>query len=177
MPPQYKNAKIYKLVSNISPDVYIGSCLVDLCKRLSGHKNGMNTCSSKKMFENDAIITIALLEALPNCKSKAELNARELYYITTIPCINKNKPFITDVKVVGGNRAEWTKAYNKEYQTDHAEERKEQQKAYTQDHIEEKREYDREYRAKNAEELNRKKRETRAKLKLANTDPSLNPLL
>lgn len=108
---KYANGKIYKLVSNKSSDVYIGSCFVTLCKRLSIHKKPSNECCSKKMFQvQDAIITIALIEAFP-CQSKAELKARELHYMTIMECININRPFITDITIVGGDVKEWQKAY------------------------------------------------------------------
>ena len=109
--PDFSKGKIYKLVSNKSSDVYIGSCLVDLSKRLYGHKAPSNKCVSKGMFVNDAIISIVLIEDYP-CENKNQLKARELHYITTINCININKPFITDVNVVNGDSKEWKKIYN-----------------------------------------------------------------
>ena len=123
---KYANGKIYKLVSNKSSDVYIGSCFITLCKRLAIHKNPTNSCCSKKMFQvQDAIITIALIEAFP-CQSKAELKARELYYMTIMECINVNRPFITDITVVDGDETEW----RKEYREANAPEIAEWQKAY-----------------------------------------------
>ena len=116
MSRKYENAKIYKLVSNKTEDVYIGSCLITLARRLGTHKGDYNECSSKRMFEvPDAIITIVQIEALPNCKSKAEMKARELYWMTVIPCININRPFVTDIEIIGGDNAEWQKAYNSAY--------------------------------------------------------------
>tara|TARA_R110000868_G_scaffold284158_1_gene544631 strand:- start:142 stop:681 length:540 start_codon:yes stop_codon:yes gene_type:complete len=166
MPPQYQNAKIYKLVSNTTADVYIGSCLVDLCKRLGVHKAPTNACVSKRMFVDDAIITIVLIEALPECKSKAEMKARELFHITNNACININKPFVTET-VYG---AEWmseyykahieqSKEYYKKYYTANAEQIKkynkanaeqikEYQKEYNKANVEHKKAYDKEYRAK-----------------------------
>ena len=94
--PDFSKGKIYKLVSNISSDVYIGSCLVELSKRLYGHKQPLNKCVSKRMFVNDAIISIVLIEDYA-CENKNQLKSRELHYITTIECINKNKPFISDI--------------------------------------------------------------------------------
>ena len=110
--PNYLNSKVYKLVSNLTSDIYIGSCVVELSKRLSLHKSSHNTCSSKNMFINDAIITIVLLEAYA-CTSKNELKARELYYITNNKCININKPFITDILYSD-------KEYGKEYYLNNA---------------------------------------------------------
>ena len=107
--PDFSKGKIYKLVSNISSDVYIGSCIVELCRRLSSHKMTTNLCVSKKLFINEAIVTIVLIENYP-CENKNQLKARELHYMTTIECINKNRPFITETPY--NNRKEWDKQYN-----------------------------------------------------------------
>ena len=107
--PNFSKGKIYKLVSNKSSDVYIGSCLVDLSKRLYGHKSKSNKAVSKSMFVDGAIISIVLIEDCP-CENKNQLKARELHFITTLECINKNKPFITDIDIV--NRKEWMKLYD-----------------------------------------------------------------
>jgi hypothetical protein len=113
MSRRYENAKIYKLVSNKSADVYIGSCLITLARRLSTHRSDYNDCSSKRMFQvPDAIIQIVLIEALPNCKSKNEMKAKELHYMTVTPCININRPFVTDIQQVGGDDKEWKRAYH-----------------------------------------------------------------
>ena len=109
--PDFSKGKIYKLISNKSSDVYIGSCLVDLSKRLYGHKSKSNTAVSKSMFVDDAIISIVLIEDYA-CYNKNQLKARELHYITTINCINKNKPFITDVNE---DYKEWKKQYTAQY--------------------------------------------------------------
>ena len=106
--PDFSKGKIYKLFSNKSSDVYIGSCLVDLSKRLYNHKSKSNQAISKRMFVDDAIITIVLIEDCP-CENKNQLKACELHYITTLQCINKNKPFITDVNY--GDGKEWHKQY------------------------------------------------------------------
>ena len=140
--PDYQNSKIYKLVSNKTSDIYIGSCLMRLSTRLSNHKNLSNTCASKKLFTNDAIITIVLLENYP-CNTKNELKARELHYITTNNCININKPFNCDIPY--GDGKAWDKkyqqankeqlsAYRNEYKSINAEHIKENQKKYNASH-------------------------------------------
>ena len=110
--PNYQNGKIYKLVSKISNDIYIGSTVNRLCHRLHSHKKETNDCVSKQLFANDAVIQIILIESCP-CNNKMELIAREHHYITTLVCINKKIPFITDIAIVNGNHKEWQKAYNK----------------------------------------------------------------
>jgi len=121
--PDYSLSKIYKLVSNKTTDIYIGSCLMRLSTRLSTHKNKSNTTVSKKLFVDDAIITIVLIENYP-CNSKNELKARELYHITSNTCININKPFVCDIPYGDG------KAYKKEYYAVNAEHIKSKVKEY-----------------------------------------------
>ena len=128
--PNYQNGKIYKLVSNISSDIYIGSTVNKLSHRLCEHKNKSNQCVSKQLFANDAVIQIILIESCP-CNSKSELIAREHYYITTLVCINKRIPFVTDIF---GDRKEWMKAWGKAYYESHADEMLVQNKAYHESH-------------------------------------------
>lgn len=165
--PDFSKAKIYKLVSNKSSDIYIGSCLVELSKRLYGHKRPSNTCISKSMFINDAIITIVLIENYP-CLCKNEMKARELHYITTLECINKNKPFISDINY--SDYKEWQKLYYIE----NAEEKKQYQKQYYINHKEELKQYQKQYRLENAEEKKQYKLNHKEELKQYNKQRYLN---
>ena len=106
--PDYSLSKIYKLVSNKSPDIYIGSCVTRLSTRLSHHKNKGNNCVSKKLFIDDAIVTIVLIEDYP-CDNKNMLKARELYHITNNICINSHKPFVCEIPYE--DKKEWHKQY------------------------------------------------------------------
>ena len=147
--PNYQNGKIYKLVSNISNDIYIGSTVNNLSHRLNKHKDKNNTCVSKQLFANDAIIKIILIEMFP-CSSKIELKAREHHYITTLMCINKHIPFITDIVIVNGNIKEWSKAYK----TEHVEHFKEYSKKYNQANKEHIKEYYKKYNQANKDKTN-----------------------
>ena len=112
--PDYSLSKIYKLVSNKTSDIYIGSCVMRLSTRLSTHKSKSNSCVSRKLFVEDAVVTIILIENFA-CNTKNELKARELHHITTNKCINVNKPFVCDIPYAD------TKAWKKEYNTINAE--------------------------------------------------------
>ena len=176
--PNYQNGKIYKLVSNISNDIYIGSTVNKLQHRLNIHKCKTSTCTSKRLFTNDAVIKIILLELYP-CNNKMELTAREYHYITTLVCINKHIPFITDIPF------EDRQAWNKEYYKANIEHKKEYDKEYYEANVEHKKEYGREYgkdyyeankdkikecnkeyREANKDKINERRREQRAKAKL-----------
>ena len=169
--PDYSLSKIYKLVSNKTEDIYIGSCLMRLSTRLSCHKNLSNKCASKKLFTNDAIITIVLLENYP-CNTKNELKARELHYITTNNCININKPFVCDIPF--SDIKAWHKEYRqantehrKEYYTINAEHKIEKQKIYNDMHKEQIEEYQKEYRISHRDQTNIQQRARYAEKKLS----------
>ena len=161
--PNYQNGKIYKLVSNISNDIYIGSTVNKLSHRLNAHKNKANQCVSKQLFANNAVIQIILIESFP-CINKSELTAREHHYITTLVCINKCIPFITDVVIVNGDTKEWHKAYHeshaveiaaykKTYGESHAPEISAYQKTYRETHVAEKSALNKTYNELHAVEL------------------------
>ncbi len=104
MADRYKNGKIYKLVSDMTDDIYIGSCCIPLCKRLYKHKvnNEMykegkrkHKCSASFLFELGGEVKIILLEEFPT-DSKEKLLARERIHIENNKCVNMNLPIVFD---------------------------------------------------------------------------------
>jgi hypothetical protein len=129
--PDYQLAKIYKIVCNITGDIYIGStCEPILARRLAGHVanyksylNGKcNNVTSFKIIANDDY-DIVLIELFP-CNSKDELHSRESHYTQTIQCVNriKNQGLLN---ALGGK-----KSYNKFYSDQNKEPIKKQRKQY-----------------------------------------------
>ena len=100
----YKNGKIYKIVCNITGEVYIGSCITTLAKRLSSHKHKKD-CSSKQITDRGDYV-IVLIEAYP-CENKSELFKRERYHYDMIPNINSRRPFITEEECIESNKARY----------------------------------------------------------------------
>ena len=90
----YANGKVYKIVCNITGEVYIGSTTQPLSKRLSLHKKKGNTCSSKQIIDRGDYV-IVLIEAFP-CENKSELFKRERYHFDLIPNINRQRPYRTE---------------------------------------------------------------------------------
>jgi hypothetical protein len=96
---QYKNGKIYKLINDTTDLVYYGSTTKSLNKRLSWHlgdynkfiKGKHNYVTSFKLYENDSVVSILLVENV-NCETKKELHERERYYIENNECVNKVLP-------------------------------------------------------------------------------------
>ena len=100
MTDRYSNGKIYKLVSDKTDKIYIGSCCVPLYKRLYRHKitykyfleGKQGCCSSRELFEiDDGNVQICLIENYP-CKSKDELERRERFHIENMNCVNRHIP-------------------------------------------------------------------------------------
>jgi len=97
----YSLGKLYKLVSNQTEDVYIGSTSqILLSKQLYGHKQHYTCWAEGK--ENEHYMTsyeilkhgdaqIILIENYP-CNDKSELEARERYHIENNKCVNKTIP-------------------------------------------------------------------------------------
>jgi hypothetical protein len=93
--PDYQKSKIYKIISNGTDDIYIGSTTETLSRRLAGHTRsyktylggkGNNVSSFNILKYGDA--KIILIEECP-CDSKEQLLAREQYYIDNTDCVNK----------------------------------------------------------------------------------------
>jgi len=124
---KYHNSKIYKIVSNHTDKIYIGSTTQKyLTSRKGQHKNGY------RIFKNNGInyvssfelidlgeIDIILIENV-KCENKEELLAREKYYfeLNKELCVNKNNPsrtFKEWYKENFENNKEKYKEYSKEY--------------------------------------------------------------
>ena len=94
---RYSRGKIYKLVSDVTDQIYIGSCCVPLRKRLWEHKSCSNTTKSKELYKLGGNVEIILIEEYP-CKSKMELERRERFHIENNNCINCKIPGRTDAE-------------------------------------------------------------------------------
>ena len=88
---KYNNSKIYKIVCNITNEVYYGSTVQDSLKRLKGHVNDSKTirsCITSKQIIKRGDYKIELVENYP-CSCKKDLRKREGYYQLNYPCVNK----------------------------------------------------------------------------------------
>ena len=100
---KYNNSKIYKIVCNITKEVYYGSTFQDLSKRLKGHISESKTVrprTSSVSIIKRGDYKIELVESYP-CACKRDLRKREGYYQLNYPCINKN--------IAGQTIPEWLK--------------------------------------------------------------------
>jgi hypothetical protein len=135
---RYENGKIYKLTSQKTDDIYIGSTIEPLSYRLSGHRNVSDNnprqAISRELMKQGDII-IELIELYP-CKTKEELLWRERYYIENMKCINMVIPIRTKQEL-------------SDYKKKHYEENKEHYKAYKKEfHQKNKEKYNKQMKAR-----------------------------
>ena len=115
---RYQYGKIYKLIDNTNEDIYIGSTITSLTKRLYSHKSQYistkrhNKCISTNIIKNNDY-KIILIEQYP-CYCKIELNKREQYWIDITNCINKNSAHLTETQKKINYKDSYKKAYIKD---------------------------------------------------------------
>jgi len=114
MPANYQNGKIYKIVSNQTDNIYIGSTIQPLSVRMGGHrsdfKRNLKITSTEIMkYEDNQIILIKLFP----CNCRGELEAEERKYIESLSCVNKYIPSRTKKEYQQTNKY---KDYKKQYQ-------------------------------------------------------------
>ena len=89
--PKYNNGKIYKITSNQTELIYVGSTIQELRRRFWQHtsKSMGSQCLSREITKyGDA--RIQLIEEFP-CNSKYELENREYEHMSDL-CVNLWKP-------------------------------------------------------------------------------------
>jgi hypothetical protein len=128
------SGKVYKLISNNTDDIYIGSTVQKISSRKAGHKkdyknflNGKRQggCMSFKIIEQGDVDIILLENVI--CNSITELKDRERYWIENTLCINKNIPNQTRKEWYQKNK-ELYSIKNKEWRTNNPDYFKEYQK-------------------------------------------------
>ena len=157
----YQNGRIYKLVSNHTNDIYIGSTTRPLHQRLWDHKSDNESfskglinkiCSSKQLYDLGKV-EIILIENYP-CNSKEELLMRERHFIESIECVNKKIPIRTveerkelKTKYILSHKKE-KKEYDKNYHTNHSIKKIQIQKEWRLNNIEKRLKYEKDYKDK-----------------------------
>ncbi len=167
--PNYQNGKIYKIVSNLTDKIYIGSTTMTLSQRMGGHRKdyknkNKNVSSSILLDYGDA--KIILIKKYP-CDGKNNLEAEERVYIETMTCVNKNIPTRTKSewyqdnkehkidyqRTYNHNNTEHLKEYRKQYYLDNKETKREYRKTEYHDNKEHKLDYQRTYNQDNKEQI------------------------
>jgi hypothetical protein len=121
----YSKGKIYKIVCDATDEIYVGSTIAPLYKRLSVHKRqrpGRHSTTSISLFEKGNC-EIILIEDYP-CERKEQLHSRERYWIENLEnVINKCRPTRT-IKEWAEDNKEHLDIYRKEYYETNKEKRK-----------------------------------------------------
>ena len=174
----YSQGKIYKIVCNVTNQVYIGSTVTSLERRLWSHK-----CCDKKEISSYQIIIhgdyyIELIEDYP-CETKIELLKRERYYQDEIECVNTNRAYVTEEEVreqsrqqakrYADNHIEILIARRVAYRLDHKDEMNDRRRAWRLDN-EKNKETIRKYQEKNKDRLReyQRKRSNETKIECDN---------
>ena len=156
---RYNNGKIYKLVSNETDKIYIGStCKERLCQRLAKHKehykywlkNEKKYISSFELFKLGNV-EIVLLESI-NCNTKDELLKKEREYIDKYKDILVNnilRPIITK---------EEKKEHLEQYRKDNRNHILDIKKDYYEDNKEKLLKINKQYRKNNKEIIHKRKK-------------------
>jgi hypothetical protein len=158
---KYENGKIYKIVSNQTEKIYVGSTCSPLFKRLYQHRSnykrfldgGYHFVSSfeiVKFEDND----IQLIENYP-CNSKEELHAREGFHIRQLDCTNKQVAGRSD-KQYRDDHKEKAKEYFKQYYEDNKNELKKKSKDYYYENKEKIAEWSKKYAEANKDKIKAK---------------------
>lgn len=173
---KYNEGKIYKITSDHTSRIYIGSTTRNLNDRITKHKCYYNKwkdnktrpyCSSYVLYRLGDI-KYELLE-LYNCNNKKELLEREAYYIKQNYnlVVNKNKPTLSEEEKI-----EWQKEYyakNKKTKIENSKEYYEKNKQYYKERYQKNKqqinEYKKEYYEKNRERICQQQKEYRVKNK------------
>ena len=145
--PEYKNGKIYKIISNHMPDTcYIGSTTQSLCKRFGAHRR----CYKQYLRDGTKYTSACKMVCYPDAK---------IYLIESYNCSNRNelekregeimKKFMKDESLENPVNMVIAGRTSKEYYVDNQNEIKEQQKQYYKDNQEKIKEHKKQYRDNN----------------------------
>ena len=135
----YNQGKIYKIIDNITNNVYIGStCEPTLARRLAGHvgdykrwiKGGKKYVSSFEIIKNNNY-DIVLVENYP-CDNKDDLHVRERYHMESNECVNRLIPIQTQEECIKKKKEYYQQNIEKilKYRLEHQEDKKEYNKEY-----------------------------------------------
>jgi hypothetical protein len=118
----FENAKVYRIVCNVTGQQYIGSTTQTLAQRLSAHtrayKSWVSGTRKQPVTSFDILkngnYDIVLIEEYP-CKNTEQLHARERHFIETMPCLNKYVPTRTREEYRHSHKEQNAKAWANYY--------------------------------------------------------------
>lgn len=146
----YQNGKIYKLVCNVTGNIYVGSTCQTLYQRKAGHDrdyrkylNGKISFITSFDILKNGNYNMILIESYP-CADKSQLHAREGHWIKTLNGINKVIPGRTKEQYYEDNKDEI-----KQYRKDNKEKIEEYRRQYGKQYYENNKDKSKQYREDN----------------------------
>jgi hypothetical protein len=116
----YKIGYVYKLESDLGNEIYIGTTILKLNRRMDRHKSSYRRWTNGKidhtqshfLFNKYGIdnVRIVLLETV-NYYYKSELKVRSQFYIKSLKCTNHNIPNRTQKEWYEDNKGYYKKYY------------------------------------------------------------------
>ena len=97
----YQNGKIYKILNNIDGEIYVGSTINALSRRMAHHRNEAKRTQNKLYNHmNEVGVENLYIESIENfpCNDVYELRAREGHHIRQIGTLNKNASCRTPIE-------------------------------------------------------------------------------
>jgi len=176
-----KQGLIYEIVCNETGERYVGSTFEPtVARRIVSHRKENNMCMSRQIIERSNY-SYGLLETL-HVNSRDELRMCERKWFDNLECINKVKPFVTQLEAAETIKAYYEanvdkiKAYNKTiadtisekgkvYREINADKIKQQRKAYRDANADKINAKTRAYRAANPDKMKAKDRAKHLKAK------------
>ena len=150
----YKNGRIYCIRNTIDDDIYIGSTIQPLSKRMSVHREAAKseTCKHSIFYSkvNELGIENFYIELIENypCESVEQLRKREGYYIREMATLN--------YQIAGRTKKEYMKEYAEQRKEVIKEYQKEYKKEWYEANKDKTKEYNKEYYGANKDKLNGK---------------------
>ena len=162
--PDYSKAKIYKITTVKSNQIYIGSTTQSLNSRYINHSCKINKCTSRLLFKLGEC-NIELILDYP-CNNKWELELIEAYYIQKNNCVNhkSNKGSKTERQ---DKYREQNKDKKKEYEKKNKVKISDKYKKYYEKEKEYHLQRAKEYRAKNKDKIKEYRSKNKEYLKQA----------
>ena len=164
----YNNGKIYKIVSNQTDLIYIGSTTQSLSQRKAIHlSDKYNTCSSREILQYEDA-RIILIEKY-SCNDNEELKQREQYFMDKFRAegfklVNKQRAFGLDLQRRKNTIKEWSEKNKEKMNENHKKWREENKERDNQNHkkwCEENKERDNEIKRKWSQKNKEKLKEYR----------------
>ena len=178
--PDYSKSKIYKIYSYENDEVYYGSTVETLSRRMTKHRSHFKRYkedNSKYYYTSFKILDfesakIELVEDF-SCENKEQLLQREGYYIRNNNCVNKNIPDRTIKEYNATNKDKM-----KEYYKNNKDKMKEQNKEYYKNNKDKMKEQNKEYKEQNKDKIKEQNKEYRQRKKeqqlMLNEDTNIN---